>query len=409
MRRHARTLGILVMAGAIGAAAAAQERPIVIKAGVLLDGRGARVGRATVTIRDGRIESVGTKAAGVTTYDLSAYTVMPGLIDAHAHLAWHFNRQDRLHVPGDGETPAQGALAMAANAWTTLQAGVTTAQSPGSPEDADLRDAIERGGLPGPRLLTSLEPLDQSSGGPDELRAKVRERKQQGADLIKIFASKSIREGGTRTMTDAQLEAACGEAKALGLRTLVHAHSTDSMAAAARAGCTQVEHGVFADEATLRELAERGTWFDPQCGLVFQNYLDNKPRFLGIGNYTEAAFAAMENAMGLAAKAVRTAVATPGLKVVFGTDTVAGAHGRNVEELVCRVEKGGQEPMDAIVSATSLNAEAMGLGKEIGAVAPGLRADLIAVDGDPSRDIGALRRVVFVMRGGKVYRSERAR
>jgi imidazolonepropionase-like amidohydrolase len=296
---------------------------------------------------------------------------------------------------------------MAANAWATLRAGITTAQSPGSPEDADLRAAIEKG-LPGPRLLTSLEPLDQTSGGPDELRAKVRERKQAGADLIKLFASKSIRDGGARTMTDAQLEAACGEARALGLRTLVHAHSAESMAAAAAAGCTQVEHGVFADEATLKLLSARGTYFDPQCGLVFRNYLDNREHYLGIGNYNDTGFAAMESAMPTAVAAVRQALATPGLKVVFGTDAVAGAHGRNVEELMCRVQQAGQAPMDAIVSATSRAAEALGLGQEIGAVAPGRQADLIAVDGDPSRDITALRRVVFVMRGGRVYRNETA-
>jgi imidazolonepropionase-like amidohydrolase len=397
-------VAVLVLAAS---AARAQEQPLVIRAGTLLDGRGARSTNARITIRAGRIEAVTAEVPtpAASTYDLSAYTVLPGLIDAHDHLAWHFNAAGKLHTASDGETPAQGALAMAANAWATLTAGITTAQSPGSPEDADLRAAIAQG-LPGPRLLTSLEPLDQTSGNPDDLRAKVRERKQAGADLIKLFASKSIREGGARTMTDAQLEAACGEAKALGLRTLVHAHSAESMAAAAKAGCTQVEHGVFADEATLALLAARGTYFDPQCGLVFRNYLDNRAHYLGIGNYSEAGFAAMESAMPLAVGAVKKALATPGLKVVFGTDAVAGAHGRNVEELVCRVQQAGQPPMDALLSATSRAAQALGLEKEIGAIAPGLQADLIAVDGDPSRDVTALRRVVFVMRGGRVYRNE---
>jgi len=402
--RHRPLLAAALVLAASAARAGAQEQPLVIRAGTLLAGRGARSTNARITIRAGRIERL-TDTPGAPTYDLSAYTVLPGLIDAHDHLAWHFNAAGKLHTPSDGETPAQGALAMAVNAWATVAAGITTAQSPGSPEDADLRAAIAQG-LPGPRLLTSLEPLDQTSGDPDALRAKVRERKQAGADLIKLFASKSIRDGGARTMTDAQLEAACGEAKALGLRTLVHAHSAESMAAAAKAGCTQVEHGVFADEATLSLLAARGTYFDPQCGLVFRNYLDNRAHYLGIGNYSEAGFAAMESAMPTAVGAVRKALATPGLKVVFGTDAVAGAHGRNVEELVCRVEQAGQKPMDAVVSATSRGAEALGLDGEIGAVAPGLQADLIAVDGDPSQDVTALRRVVFVMRGGRVYRNE---
>jgi len=403
-RMRPAVLAVLALAAAT---VAAQEPPVVIRAGTLLDGRGGRATNRNIHIRDGRIESVTADGPGrsASTYDLAAYTVLPGLVDAHDHLAWHFNAAGKLHTASDGETPAQGALAMAANAWATLRAGITTAQSPGSPEDADLRAAIEKG-LPGPRLLTSLEPLDQTSGSPDELRAKVRERKQAGADLIKLFASKSIRDGGARTMTDAQLEAACGEAKALGLRTLVHAHSAEAMAAAAAAGCTQVEHGVFADEATLKLLSARGTYFDPQCGLVFRNYLDNREHYLGIGNYNDAGFAAMESAMPTAVAAVRKALATPGLKVVFGTDAVAGAHGRNVEELMCRVQQAGQAPVDAIVSATSRAAEALGLEREIGAIAPGLQADLIAVDGDPSRDITALRRVVFVMRGGRVYRNE---
>jgi imidazolonepropionase-like amidohydrolase len=238
------------------------------------------------------------------------------------------------------------------------------------------------------------------------MRRAVRERKADGADLIKIFASKSIREGGAQTLSLAQLEAACGEARSLGLRTLVHAHSPESMRAAAEAGCTQVEHGVFATDDVLRLMAERGTYFDPQCRLVFRNYLDNRPKFEGIGNYNEEGFRVMEKALPLAVAAFRRARATPGLRIVFGTDAVAGAHGRNVDDLVCRVEEGGQPPAEAIVSATSLAARALGLESEIGAVAPGLQADLIAVDGDPTRDVTALRRVLFVMKGGRIYRND---
>ena len=400
--RHALAAVLVLTAATV----AAQDTPVALRAGTLLDGRGGRATSRTIHIRDGRIESVtgDRPARNAVTYDLSAYTVLPGLVDAHDHLAWHFNAAGRLHTASDGETPAQGALAMAGNAWATLRAGFTTAQSPGSPEDADLRAAIEKG-LPGPRLLTSLEPLDQTSGSPDELRAKVRERKEAGADLIKLFASKSIRDGGARTMTDAQLEAACGEARTLGLRTLVHAHSAEAMAAAASAGCTQVEHGVFADEATLKLLAARGTYFDPQCGLVFRNYLDNREHYLGIGNYNDAGFAAMESAMPTAVAAVRKALATPGLKVVFGTDAVAGAHGRNADDLVCRVREAGEPAMDALVTATSRNAAAIGLGAHIGSLIPGFEADLIALDGDPLREIEAVRRVVFVMKEGKVYRA----
>jgi imidazolonepropionase-like amidohydrolase len=299
-------------------------------------------------------------------------------------------------------------LSTAGNAFATLMAGFTTIQSPGSPEDKDLRDWIAMGQIPGPRVITSLNPFNSPTQlTPDSLRALVRQRKAQGADVIKIFASKSIREGGAQTMTDEQLAAACGEAKTLGLRTIVHAHSAESMRAAAVAGCSQIEHGVFATPEVLKLLADRQVYFDPQVCLVFRNYLDNRAKYQGIGNYNDSGFASMERALPLAAKMFKQAIATPGLKVVYGTDAVAGAHGRNVEELVCRVHDGGQKPMDALVAATSLNARAMGMADSLGTVAPGKLADLVAVDGDPSTDIEALRRVKFVMKNGRVYRSDR--
>jgi imidazolonepropionase-like amidohydrolase len=332
--------------------------------------------------------------------------VLPGFIDTHVHLGWYINSQDKMHTDGDGDAPGVSALAHAANAWATLRAGFTTVQSIGEADNAPLRDAINRGHIPGPRVLTSLGSMNERTrgGSPDSLRAAVRRFKQMGADVIKIFASKSIRDGGEATMSVEQLQAACGESTAQGLRSVVHAHSADAAQRAARAGCTQVEHGVFADDATLALFAERGTWFDPQCGLVFRNYLDNKPWFDGIGNYNAVGFAAMEKAIPLAEAGIGRAARTKGVKLVFGTDAVAGAHGRNAEELVCRVRRGGQTAMDAIMSATSRAAESMQLGKELGRIAPGYTADIIATNGDPSQEIEASLRVSFVMRGGVVYR-----
>lgn len=380
----------------------------MLRAGTVVDGRGGvrhNVDIFVVGSRIVRIAQRGAVPAGARVVDMGDRTLLPGLIDAHAHPVWYFNRQNRLHTAGDGDTPAQSMLAAAANAYATLTAGFTTIQSVGSRSDADLRDWIATQGLPGPRILTSLEPLTERSGGPDSLRALVRQRKAQGADLIKLFASASIREGGQQTMSDSQLVAACGEAKALGLRTLVHAHSAAAVRAATLAGCTEVEHGIFVTQDVLTLMAERGTYFDPQCALVFRNYLDNRARYQGIGNYTDSGFAAMERALPLAAADIRMALATPGLKVVYGTDAVAGADGRNAEDLICRVQM-GEAAMHAIVAATSLNAEAMGLADRVGAIAPGLEADVIAVDGDPLRDITALRRVSFVMKSGRVVRND---
>src|SRR5205814_8859963 len=167
------------------------------------------------------------------------------------------------------------------------------------------------------------------------------QRKAQGADVIKLFASASIREGGQQTMSDSQLVAVCGEARSLGLRTLVHAHSAAAVRAAALAGCTQVEHGIFVTQDVLTLLAQRGTYFDPQCALVFRNYLDNRARDEGIGNYTDSGFAAMQRALPLAVADLRMALATPGLTVVYGVDAVAGADGRNAEYLNCRVQQVG--------------------------------------------------------------------
>ncbi|HET7459437.1 MAG TPA: amidohydrolase family protein [Gemmatimonadaceae bacterium] len=411
MRRTTSLLLLLpLLAAATAEVAAAQDAPVVIRTKRILDGRGGAVAGATVVVQAGkivRVERGAPTAGGAKTYDLSRYTVLPGLIDGHDHLAWYFNKAGRLHAENDGETPADETLAAAGNAYTTLMAGFTTIQSPGSPGDGPLRDAINRGVLPGPRVLTSLEPLGDPKLSPDSIRALVRQRKAEGADFIKIFASASIRDGGKQTWSDEQLAAGCGEAKAQGLRTLVHAHSAEAMRAAALAGCTQIEHGVFATPEVLAILAQKGTYFDPQCGLVFHNYLDNRAKYEGIGNYNEVGFAAMRKALPTAANVIHVAATTPGVKLVFGTDAVAGAHGRNAEELTCRVREGKESAMDAIVSATSRNAESMGLGKEVGAIAPGMQADIIAVDGDPTKDITALGRVVFVMKGGVVYKDAR--
>jgi imidazolonepropionase-like amidohydrolase len=273
--------------------------------------------------------------------------------------------------------------------------------------DVPLRDAIAKGALPGPRILTAIEPLEgkgEKTGTPDEIRAFVRKQKQAGADLIKIFASASIRQGGGMTLSQEQLNAACDEANKQGLRTLVHAYK-DAVRAAAFAGCTQVEHGTMATDDDLKILAGHGTYFDPQAGLVIENYMANKERFLGTSGYTEEGFAAMERALSLDHDIVRRAVKIPGLKVVFGTDALAGSHGRNAEEFIDRVRDAGVDPMSAMVSTNSVAAEAMRMGERIGSIAPGYDADIIALDGDPLKDITAVRRVTFVMKGGVVYKN----
>ncbi len=242
---------------------------------------------------------------------------------------------------------------------------------------------------------------------------KLRQFQDLGHKAVLIIGDYTARIGdpsGQNAMrpmlTDEQIAAVCGEAKSAGLRVMVHAHSKESVTASTKAGCTEITHGVFVDQAALDLMAKTGTWFQPQCSLVFSNYLDNRAKYDGIGNYNAEGFAAMEKALPLAAEAIRKALATPGLKITYGTDAVAGAHGRNAEDMVCRVQKSGETPMHIIVSATSVTAESMGLGAKIGSLAAGYEADVIATDGDPTADITAVRRVSFVMKGGKVYRND---
>jgi imidazolonepropionase-like amidohydrolase len=366
----------------------------------VLDGKGGQLTNATVEIRGSTIAAVDQRT-GPVTYDLGDVTLLPGLIDVHVHIGYHFGKDGRAQ--NQGETPVEMALFAAENAWVTLFNGFTTVQSAGALSDKELRDAIARGVLPGPRILSSLGSMSDRTGTPDQIRDYVRKQKQAGADFIKIFASRSIRDGGAKTMSDEQLQAACGEARALGLRTLVHAHASDAIIAAARAGCTQVEHGAYANDEALKEMAARGMYFDPNIGLVLQNYIENKAKFLGIGNYNEEGFAFMEKAVPTNYPMFNRALAAK-VKMPMGTDAVAGAHGQNAREIITRVREGGQDAMAALIGATSLAAESMGMEKQIGALATGLQADLVAVEGNPLQDITTLRRVSFVMKGGNVYR-----
>jgi imidazolonepropionase-like amidohydrolase len=190
-----------------------------------------------------------------------------------------------------------------------------------------------------------------------------------------------------------------------GLRAIVHAYGDATIRAVSEAGCTSVEHGFFPADDTLRLLAANGTYFDPNVGLVMQNYLDNWTKFAGIRGYTEDERHEMEMAIPKTLDTFKRATKIKGLKIIFGTDAVAAAHGRNIEELVYRVVKGGQDTRSAIASITSLAAESMRLSGKIGTIAEGMNADIIAVQGNPLKDITALRHVMFVMKDGKVYKN----
>jgi imidazolonepropionase-like amidohydrolase len=403
MRTSAFVLAVCAGVCATTLTLSSQTQTIRIHAGTVIDGTGKTMRNATIVVSGSKITAIETGNASNATYDFARLTVVPGLIDVHSHVGWHFDKAGRYAArPGP---PAEEILYAAENAYITLMAGFTTIQSPGQPNDVDLRAAIARGILPGPRILTSIRQFNERSGTPAEIREKVRQLKQEGADVIKIFASASIRDGGKQTMSDEQLDAVCGESNALGLRTMVHAHSPESIRASVNAGCKQIEHGVFATQDVLTLMASKGVYFDPNIGVVLQNYLTNKSKFLGIGNYNEEGFAYMEKGLKINEAMIKMAVATPNLKLVLGTDAVAGAHGHNADEIVERVRQGNQRPMDAITSATSVSAQSLALGSVIGTIAPGFEADLVGLAGDPLTDITAVKRVSFVMKGGKVYKN----
>mgnify|MGYP001065651823 CR=1 FL=1 len=383
----------------------AQEKPIVIRAGTLLDGKGGVTHNTAIQIEGSRITRVGPAAGGAITHDFQNLTVLPGWIDTHVHLTWHFGLDGRFATRDKSQSLTMAFTAE--NAYATLMGGFTTVQCVGDAIEKDLRDVIARGILPGPRVLSSLGQITNSNMTPVQIRDYVKQMKANGTDLIKIFVSKSVREGGGRTMSDEQIQAACGEANAQGMRTLVHAYSDPEIKASVLAGCTSIEHGTFVSKEVLQLIADRGTYLDPNIGLVKQNYLENREHYQGIGNYDDNGFAAMEKAIPIDLAMFKTALSIKNLKIVFGTDAVAGAHGRNVEELIYRVQKGGQDPAAAIIAMTSLAAQSLNMGDRIGSIAPGMEADIVAVQGNPLQDITALRRVVFVMKGGKVYKNTR--
>jgi imidazolonepropionase-like amidohydrolase len=392
----------LLLLSFVGATLFAQERPIVLKISTLYDGAGKTLHNTIVVVEGSKIARLGgTVPANAITYDLAALTVTPGWIDTHSHIVNHFDNNNRLSA--NNEPISQASWHIAEDLVGTLNAGFTTIQSPGAIEDKDLRDAIARGVIPGPRILTSLQALTETSGDAAMMRQLVRERKQQGADFIKLFASKSIREGGQITLTQAQVEGVCGEAKSLGLRTIVHAHSAESARVATLAGCTSIEHGAYVTDDVFDLMARRGAYYDPNIGLVLQNYLENKPKYFGIGNYNEDGFASMEKGVAITLETFKRALKHKDLRIIYGTDANAGAHGQNYREFIVRVRDGGQDPMQALISATSLAAESLNLAKEIGSIAPGMQADIVGFDGDPLKDVSAAGRAVFVMKAGKVY------
>ena len=399
---------------------------VAVRAARLIDGRGgAPIAPAVVVIRGERIEAAGAGVAvpaGARVIDMGGATLLPGLIDLHTHLtSTGVHWEDELLKT----TPGQAALHGARNAMVTLQAGFTTCRDMGPTwpyTDIDLRKAIDEGVVPGPRLMVAGNYVSATGGagdarqfsifvdvpivrnladGPDEIRKAVRTNLKAGADFIKILATGAVLSKGTppgaQQYTEDELRVAVEEAARWGRHVAAHAHGTDGIKAAIRAGIHTIDHGSMMDDEAVALMRTHHTAFVPTLYTSESIAADpNVPESEKVRSRQIAAV--KDKSFQLVLKA--------GLPIGFATDAAVVPHGQNAREFGMRVRL-GQSPMDAIVSATRTAAEIIGWGDRVGTVEAQRFADLIAVSGDPLRDITELERVTWVMKGGIVYKSEK--
>ena len=423
-------------AGAPGQVKKPAGKSYVLKAARLFDGKSnALVKPGVVVVTDGKIVAAGTSAAipvGAEVVELGDATLLPGFIDAHTHLTGNY-REDYARAALDSlQKPIpEMALDASVNARVTLMAGITTVRDVGSHDylDAGLRNAINRGVVPGPRMLVAVHAIGATGGhcdetgyragvfgketgpeegvinGADQARQAVRLAHKYGATIIKTCAT-----GGVLSLADAvdtpqliqeELNAIVDEAHALKLKTAAHAHGAEGAKRAIRAGIDSIEHGSFLDDEALNLMKQRGTYYVPTL-MAAQGLSEQMAKGVAIPPpilvKANAAIAAIhqtfQKALGV------------GIKIGLGTDAAVYPHGRNPEEFHQMVDL-GMKPIDALKAGTSADAELLGLADKIGTLEPGKLADVVAVPGDPVENIRATEHVFFVMKEGVIYKNDR--
>ena len=414
---------------------AAGTGTVAIRAARIIDGTGAAmIQNGLVVVTDDRIVAVGPASsvrvpADARRVDLGDVTLLPGFIDMHVHLMGREFDDPGVFQGNVTDYPGFQAALGVEHARRTLLAGFTSVRMVGALrfEDLGLRNAIDGGYVPGPRIQTAGHALGITGGhcdennytpglidgtpetgiadGADEVRRAVRYQVKYGADVIKTCATAGVLSGGTQSVGASQysleeLSVMVTEARTLGRKVAAHAHGTAGIKLAVQAGVASIEHGSFLDEDGARMMTQRGTMLVPtlMAGEAVLRLADagRMPPLVAVK--ARAAGSAMRNSIRIAKAA--------GVRIALGTDAGVGTHGQNGHEFTLMVEWGGLTPMEAIVAGTSTAAELLGWQDRVGTIAVGRLADLVAVPGDPLRDVTALERPSFVMKGGVVYRGE---
>ena len=415
------------------AANAADPKPVVVRAARLYDGKSDAVtSPGVVVVEGGTIRALGARAtipSGAQIIDLGDATLLPGLMDAHTHLSqessldWKQDQLDYLKKP-----IAEQAIDATEYAQRTLLAGFTSVRDVGSSEliDVGLRNAINAGKIPGPRMLVATNAIGARGGhcdptggfrpgllkepgtqdgvgnGPDEIRAAVRFAAKHGADVIKTCATGGVLSEQDKVdspqLTQAELDALVDEAHALGRKTAAHAHGAEGAKRAIRAGIDSIEHGTFLDDEAFELMKKRGTYLTPT---PLPCIMDRLRKGGAPQRILEKAATADARARGM----IKAAIAK-NVRIAFGSDAAVCPHGSQINQFAIFVQE-GMKPLAAIRTATSVDAALFGV-TDRGTLEAGKLADIVAVPGDPSRDISQMEKLFFVMKGGTVYRNDRA-